>query len=62
MACLRQLFPSRLIYQYGDLPWPDWSPDLTVQDFFSGAARSKGYTEQIQDITETKGIYKQTNP
>jgi hypothetical protein len=36
VACLRQLFPGRLIYRYGDLPWPPRYPDLAAPDFFMG--------------------------
>jgi hypothetical protein len=34
MTVLREMFPGNFISQHGDLPWPAWSPDLSVCDYF----------------------------
>jgi hypothetical protein len=62
MACLRQLFPGRLISRYGDLPWPPRSPDLAAPDCFMGLTEGKGKQNKAQDRTGTKGLYSQRNP
>ena len=34
MQMLKTIFPNRLIYRFGDIPWPPRSPDLNAPDFF----------------------------
>jgi len=34
MAAVRNLFPSHVIFRYGDITWPARSPDLSACDFF----------------------------
>ena len=34
MTILRAAFPGRVIYRFGDVPWPPRSPDFTPSDFF----------------------------
>jgi hypothetical protein len=34
MAAVRNLFPNHFISIYGDITWPDRSPDLFACDFF----------------------------
>jgi hypothetical protein len=34
MAVVREMFPRHVISQHGDLPWPAWSPDLSVCKYF----------------------------
>jgi len=34
IAVLRCLFPQRVIFHFGDVPWPPCSPNLTASDFF----------------------------
>jgi hypothetical protein len=62
MACLRQLFPGRMISRCGDLPWPLRSPDLAAPDFFMGLPEGKGIPNKAQDLTGTKRLYSQRNP
>ncbi|PSN42498.1 hypothetical protein C0J52_09799 [Blattella germanica] len=34
MDAVRRLFPTHIVYRYGDIAWPARSPDLTACDFF----------------------------
>lgn len=34
MAAIRQLFPNRKFFRFGDVHWPPRSPNLSICDFF----------------------------
>jgi hypothetical protein len=41
MTFLRGMFPGHLVSQFGDIPWPAHSPDLTAPDFLWGISSLK---------------------
>ena len=51
MAVVRTMFPDRLISRCGDVPWPPWSPDLSMCDFFLwGYLKSRVYEGKPQTL------------
>ena len=55
IAAIRHLFPQRVIYRFGDVPWPPRLPDLTAPDFFLwGYLKSKVYSTRPKDLHALK--------
>jgi hypothetical protein len=55
MNFLRGMFPGCLILQFGDIPWPAHSADLTAPDFsLWGYLKSKVCTTCPHSIQELK--------
>jgi len=54
MAVVRAMFPDRLISRCGGVPWPPWSPDISMCDFFlwgyrrSHVYKGKPRTEELK--------------
>ena len=55
MQMLKAIFPNRLIYRFGDIPWPPRSPDLNAPDFFlRGYLKEKVYIEMPDTLRQLK--------
>jgi hypothetical protein len=55
MAVVREMFPWHVISQHGDLPWPAWSPDLSVCDYFLwGYLKVKVFINRPRTVHELK--------
>ena len=55
IAALRRLFPQRVIYRFGDVPWPLRSLDLTAPDLsLWGYLKSKVYSNRPTDLHALK--------
>ena len=56
IAALRRFFSQRVTSRFGDVPWPQRSPDLTVPDFFLwGYLKSKVCSNRPTDLHTLKG-------
>ena len=55
MQMLKAIFPNRLIYRFGDIPWLPRSPDLNAPDFFLwGYLKEKVYIEMPDTLKQLK--------
>ena len=55
MAAVRELFGTRVVSRFGDIPWPPRSPDLSVCEFFLwGYLKNRVYTTRPRTLDELK--------
>ena len=55
MDMLKMNFPQRVIYRFGDVPWPLRSTDLSPLDFFLWRyLKGKFYIDKLNTLQEMK--------